>query len=488
MRRESVPMFPQFSPKPRDRVLCFLEKRTLYLEDGSKINVDSYRELVQEMYNRNLYVIVSDFFKCFPWLDDAIECFPSSKVQCSKYGEAKAIRIAFADKTTRWVVLSETWGWKSIPSLELLHNLRSFFNHMQVGVHNSPASLGFAHMRLMWSKYGLLRHTKANGYAQEYIKNHMIGGRVDTPGLGEYYDKADMLDMASAYLSKFDVQTTGTSVGFSYGDVEKFADYFALCKVRINSELPLGPFPVRNENGSIVYPTLKGVYYPYLWKVQVQDCINAGCTVVPENGYGWLSLTSDPFYWCSEIYQKKIEADLIGVDFLSSKVKASIVGAIGKHASGEIFYYIVPEEYASDVDLHVSANGESYNYYVHEERRQNDNMIHWYSDTISKCASELYRFALPYAERDELIATNYDSVITLERSENKLRVVKHTAESVTVRPGTWCYTALTNLYVQNARTFFCDQMSQAPGQSGKTLIESYKKYRRIKRERISYLQ
>jgi hypothetical protein len=70
------------------------------------------------------------------------------------------------------------------------------------------------------------------------------------------------------------------------------ATYFAKCIVCVARKLPLGVFPVRNENGYAVnYPTEPGIYKTYLWREQVEDAEIAGCDVEVIEGYYWRVLT-----------------------------------------------------------------------------------------------------------------------------------------------------------------------------------------------------
>lgn len=458
-------MFPMFIPKKvSHRTLFLFEHDTFYREDDMMAQqVSTYDEFVDFAFKSDAMIVVPDFFN-FLYLHECIMS-ANAKVLCTKRGDVTSIRLN-AGNRTRWIITPKSWGYEDDDIVEFLRELRSVYEHFGVGEKPTPSSLGYAMMSMSWQEHGLLRHTKPNGYCAEFIRNNMIGGRVDTPGLGGTYDVASLYDMSSAYASQFGTQPTGTSIGFRRGSHTAFREYFAECRIQIRQDLALGPFPMRlrNQNGRVVYPTIAGVYRAYLWRRQIEDAAMAGCIIDIERGFGWRETTNDPFFWCRDIFNKRIAAEREGDSRLAKYVKRCTVAAIGRHGASNTFYSIVPEDQASDRDLHLSYNGKSYAYFIKEEHdTRNGNMIHWYSNTLSACASELYNFALPYAQNDTLIATNYDAVITLETSNGRNFPVKYTADNIFCRPGTWLWCLLHNLYVKAPRTFISDEMTVTPG-------------------------
>ena len=460
-------MFPQYVPKttrPLDRKLFFLENYRLYDEKGELFRmVATYEEFIGCIFRHNCLIVVNDFLVSFPFIDECVHD-KLSEVVCNKNGVVSSIRIRRSNITT-WIITPKTWDYNDEDPYAFLLELRHVFDHFNIGVFPTPSSLGYNLMLLSWKENGLLRHSVANGFASEFISKHRVGGRADTPGLGEEYDVASMYDLSSAYCAFFASQPCGTTIGFRRTPHD-LKNWFARCTIRIKRELPLGPFPVREHTsrGRLYYPTSVGTYESYLWSSQVDDVIASGCNVSIEGGFGWRETTNDTIFWCRDIFLKRIAAEVAGDRSLVKYVKQCTVAAIGRHGAGNVFYNLVPEEEATDEDVHVSYDGKSYAYFVRRrESRDNANMIHWNTVAIMETSRALYNFALPYAERDELIATNYDAVFTKDKENVHGLHVKYTADQIVCAPGTWLWCLIHNLEVLGPRTFRSREMTVMPG-------------------------
>lgn len=447
--------------------MTFLEENRIYEEDGKCTVLVGLDDLLDFVFNKNVMVIVPTFFgnRSFPWINEAV-LSPDCKVLCTKKGVVTSIR-ASRKRRTCWIVSCEAWSVDpDSDEFEFLSELRELFEYLGVGTCPTPSSLGMKLMQISFGKYDLAKHNQPGGYVKEFITKNLVGGRVDTPMEGERFDNADLFDMSSAYLAHFGHQPTGTAIFFKRLDRGYFPEWFARCEIEVYGELPIGPFPVRlkGKSGRVVYPTMPGKYTAFLWRSQVEDCYTVGLKVSIYDGVGWTGTTDDPLHWCRDIFTAKVIAAAQGRPILEKNIKKVIVSAIGRHGSKNVYYTLVPEGEEDELDLHVSAGGESYAYFVHEELNVNSaNMIHWYSYTLMQCARSLYHFAEPYAEQGRLIATNYDCAIVVEGDESHQYVKKYSPESWECAPGTWLYMQLHNLWVKNPRTFISDEMDVQPG-------------------------
>jgi len=283
---------------------------------------------------------------------------------------------------------------------------------------------------------------------------------VDTPGLHKYYSEGLEYDEASAYLAKNVLNPTKTAIRFDRYPSDRYFTWFGHCKVKILSELALGPFPVRKPDGIVVYPTLPGKYDCYVWEETYERIVEAGCEVEIDGGYGWLECTMDMLPWCQKMYGLKTGAL---EDWLEDYIKNVIVAAIGRFGMKGEFNVVVHMDDADPSDPPViTRDGRLTEYCIHGEVNKSAiAMPHWFNYTIQQVARDTYDFALPFAERGELIATNYDSVLVLDTEVKPNTVRKHS--SISCDPGTWRWQLLTNIYVPAPRSIVANQKTRLPG-------------------------
>jgi hypothetical protein len=440
-----------------------LEKDRLSIGySGEVIKLDDYDHLVAEIFRKNLMVVTEGLVpSIYPFFYDTVQD-DHSKVVCTKKGKPTSAMIR-RKQSRRWITRAETWDGHATP--EFLKYLEGVFEYAGIGTHPTPSALGLAYMQFIWTRDNLHNHTTPNGFATDFIRAHMVGGRVDTPGIGERYKEATYFDEASAHLAKFAHQATGTSYTFTDGLVLGFADWFAHCIVTIHKELALGPFPRRLKGGKLTYPTLPGKYNAYLWKGQYDDCIEKGCDVKVLEGVGWKRMTDEPGVWMEAAYMKRFFAPS---KELEKSMKKQINAAIGRHAMAGSFHVIVPSgrESRGDEPLgdQMDGHGVAVPFFIHEDKTENSSsMVHWYSRTVTETSRDVFKFAYPYAEKGELVATNYDGVIVRGYDERGEFLVKKSLDDIIYVPGTWIKEQLTNLYVKAPRTYICDQMTVTPG-------------------------
>ncbi len=461
------PLYPDYRRAEfPNRNLLMLEGKNLYDEHEKLVTLDDAQHLYREVFRQNGMVYCRSFAsqEIFPWLDTFIRSSHCS-VLCNKKGKPLALLLRKGNHR-RWIVLFKTWEMK--PDMHSVHILRQAFDHIDAGVAPTPGGLGRNIMRQVWHQYRLPVHTSPSGHCEQYIREHMCGGRVDTPGLGNFYPELLEVDMYFGYIANHYCQATDAPVVFTRGEVYGLADFFALCIVYIHSDLALGPFPVRvhsHDEERVVYPTLSGAYQCYLWKGQVDDARRAGCTVKVVEGYGWRRMTDNTGYLAERLFDLRDTAPTKEVENVVKHCGVAFTGGLGMSGT---FYTLIPEEKAGPKDLIPLVNArtkEPMAYYVHEEERPYlPNMVHWFSRTITETARSLYRFALPFAQDGRLVATNYDSVLVVEKNnEGRRYIKKYTSEEIHPRPGDWRATHLHNCFIVAPRSIECDEKSIRPG-------------------------
>jgi len=415
------------------------------------------------MFAYNLLIFVQSV-SSFPYINEAV-LDPQAKVVCDKKGVPTSIRFK-RKGFSRWIVAISTWGLDdTIGPEDSLKRLRMVFTYVNVGCFSTPGSMGHAVLTDTWAKNRLPRHTTANGFCNRFLQSHLVGGRVDTPGLGKKYPSTLEYDMKLGYLSEFIRNPTGTSVPFHCRNntrlLDMFETWFAECQIYIREPLDLGPFPVR-ERESIKYPTQPGEYTAYLWEHQAALCIQDGCSVQPIKGYGWYELTDDTTYFCYAMYDLHKNAP----PEIKDIIKRSIVATIGRNGMQSTFYKLVPEYEYQEGDTPLIQNKEAYNWFIREYIDFNSaNMLHWYSYNLTKVACDTYDLASIYARSGQLVCTNYDSVMIHSPTEQDYRwcISRDNPDASMLPPGSWRWEELHNVEIVAPRSVISDEKITLPG-------------------------
>ncbi len=476
MEEDSVPLYPPFVEKhPTWRRLACWEDNQLLLETGEIVPCSTYTDFVECIFSLKLLVFVPALVT-FKYIDDLIEDVEHAKVMAENKskGQTKTPRPINVrlkkGRETRWIVEYKRWPIP-LSGLSFLKTMREAYAHCGVGTPSTPAGLGQALMRKSWhDQYGddwvEHRHSVPSVMASSFLRDHLTGGRVDTPGLGRSFDQLLELDMTNAYAAHYCKHPTGTAINMSgFGNwPHSFDDgtWFAKCEVTIEKELALGPFPVRSMyhgEEQIVYPQRRGTYECYLWREQARDCVQLGCSVRVLTGYGWHDWTTDNAAWVRLVEHLRATANS---QYVASCIKSAIVSSIGRHGMGDTLSYIVPESRAPDRAEYTVGPGGAYAYFVVQEQlKRQANMTHWFAFTLMQCGRSVFWFMLPYAEQERLQASNYDAIYISgdTRAEREL----YASHDSTRRTGQWTYTELTNVSIPAPRSIESNEKTRRPG-------------------------
>ena len=443
------PMFPPYiSDIDAERNLAILVEGRLIDTKGRIYEYASPGELRDVIFRENFMVFIQDLKDA--WFRDYAEVYcdnDSDDVLSNRNGDFSSIRLSLG-KRKRWIALAKNWG--EVASVAFIVRLARFFEWIGVGCFHTPGALGFALTRRSWRLNNLGFHGSPGLAACEYIKEHENGGRVDTPGLYSYNEWAMEYDQGSAFTAKNRLLPDKTAVVYDTWPEDKYFTWFGKCTLRINSELALGPVPKRQPDGHLTYPTLPGYYTDcYIWKEQWIQALEAGADIRCEGGVGWLGSTTDTEPLCTELYYLKMNAPQ---QYMSDYIKKVMVSTIGRYGMTAEMYKIITERTATDEDEPIWSQGVATRLYIRKEiNKRAVPMPHWFTYTSQLVAVETYGFALPFAKKGLLIATNMDSVITLDDTVVPNTVRKHSAEAYVAEAGTWNYELLEDLYIPAPR-------------------------------------
>jgi hypothetical protein len=421
-------LWPRYiEKKQQQRTLAYFKNFLLVTEHGLRIEVLDLETFKNQLFAHNLLVSVESV-PLFPFLEEALGK-EHVKTHCTEEGIAIGIVFTGQRRSTRWVVSSKSWGYQFVSS-DMLAEIRATFTHCQVGTANTAGALGQKLMREAWKReYGLPqyeagecinegwkghRHQRPNKMACDCLQAHQTGARSDTFDTINEFDIAFEIDRKNAYAAAFLEQPTGHCFRITSGPSPAMLKYFVRCTIEIKERLVLGPFPIRIKDGKNdrpVYPTQPGIYETWGWNDEVTLARSKGCMVVCHEGYGWYEVSRDMECWVRLMSWLRETAPTREVE---QHIKHAIVAGIGRFGMGDTRYELIAEEQV-DLEKDKLAEGENalaYGWFVHatvEERPMT--MPHWFSHTLMQCRIALYKEMLPYAEREQLIATNTDAGI-----------------------------------------------------------------------------
>lgn len=464
--RTHRPTFPQYPLKKDEKgniqwktqTLAWIEKGRIIDEHGTVYRIDDFTDLHYYAFRYNLLLftrsVTAEHFQGI--LDYAVRDTAHAKVCCSQIGIPFSIRLSNENRTS-WLVTMDTW--KLEPTYESLERLKKIFAYFGCGTTHTPASLGRNSMMYVYDLNNLTKQSSPSLAVENYLREHAVGGIVQTPqGEGVQCEETTQLDMASAYLSQYRKHPTGGAIYFGECEPEECATYFGRCRVTVNRQLPIGPFPYRRGDNRfcVEYPVRPSTYETYLWKEQVEDCRNVGCKVDVLDGYYWRYWTTHNYPWSQYAYFKRKQA----LKEIEGDVKGITNGAMGKFGSHRELYYLISGDGLADkrnIVRGVTENHHPINYFVRQEINYSvPIMLHWYYYTIMQTNRVVYLFALPFAQQGRLVWMDYDSVMVIESDPVKgMYLKKYDPRTLFIQPGTWIWSLWYNITIahKGSRSF-----------------------------------
>ena len=453
------PLWPEYKQFDKDyKKLFMLIGKEIIDEHGVTEHVESWKDVIHFVTTHNALLYTQSLTNeyHFPWLFEAV-ANEHTKVLCNQKGAPISVRIH--QRKTYWVIRASVWGFDC--DARFLTGMQEFFHYVGAGTFTTPSSLGHFLMKKMYAEFGFPQQTSLSKYCELFLREHLTGGMVQSPCVGNEYEELIELDKSSAYLAHWTVHPMGTGVAFRNGHCDQFETWFALCEIEIHHDLALGPFPVRQVKSRVIYPTLKGTYYAYLWKEQAMDCHSSGCSVRVHSGYGWRKMESYQVPWAQQAYWLRKNAS---TEFNERCCKAIAVAGIGHHSMRRERYYLAYEDMSKNDRYLTEDSGRPLRLQVVQESDDNAAiMLHWNNYTISQCNRDVYHFALPFAQEGRLVQLDYDSVLVLEKDERTRYIARNDMQHHNIEPGTWLWRALHDVKIVGPRAFRAREKNKLPG-------------------------
>jgi len=463
--------FPGWISKiSKNRTLAFRDGNLLITEHKDSVfDIPTLDALYACVFAYDLLTFVESILD-LPWLEQA-QIQYKAVIYCTAKGIPTALQLhgkKGGHHCTRWLICSASWQQKN-PNVTLLKRLRVLFEHCGVGTANTPAGLGMAlQKRAFYETYGedwaAHKHPLPPYRCVEDLRALSTGARSDQ--LAETtltFDVVHEIDMKNGYAASFIEQPTGPTIGHDGRFLEQYATYVSHCQVTIpvGHALTLGIFPVRIQEGKewrVEYPTEPGIYEAFLWKEEIELIRSKLCFVGHGPGWGWLQMTRDNARFAELMTTLRDSAPDQIVDW----IKLAIVASIGRHGSSWLSTTLVPEGEQSPGDLEAGWGGLVYDWYIHSAMSHiPETMQHWFSYTLMQCRLALYKEALPYAEKKQLLATNTDGIFVSEEADVSGYIDKQEAKGKPA--GTWRKSKLTEVSFPALRHLVSQEKVRRPG-------------------------
>lgn len=442
-----VPLWPRYRPKRRTKMPALLSGGTIYDHLGATLShVTSHGDCIAECHRLGLDLYVGrrldDAETGYPWLKDAMED-GKTIAYCLAHGRVTGLAVRGVGNKLAWINPTNEDGCVG------LRRFVDLGDYLGTGCYRSMAGFGYHLMSTDYFASTPYRQSAPNIALRTDLLDNAIGGRVDTPALGEYLEIAYEEDLRSAYPNAAaKALPRGTATGIVDED-GPWATWFARCQVTVPMYLVWSPILVRGplSNEQLVRP---GIYETWLWKEEADEARKLGIAVGIQTGWAWERVAPLLAPWVDHMQQLREKAP---TPEIAQMVKGSTVGAIGRHGMSPYTYTLLPNTRASVKDQpYIRQTMDPVtDYSIHKSYDTKANALtYWHSYITMTVRLALYRQIISETiGGNRVLATDYDA-IRLERPP--------TAPSLL-----WREITHTNLYLHAPRWVESDQSTKTPG-------------------------
>jgi hypothetical protein len=410
------------------------------------------------------------------WIDLVLDAVEDARacVRCSRSGGIVSIQFTGAARRTGSICSMANWaspdtgGVVQSDRRRALASIETVSRIMGVGTYVSPGALGEAHWRA--ARRDCAPVSVPCLAARTTLLSHIVGGRADTPALGESFAEAYESDMRSAYPSL----SVGVPVGTAGRMLEEphedeAVTYFAHCTVVVPghcrgvSPVSLSATDDPHSGGGLrrqrrVFRAVPGSHTCWLWREEVDAARESGFIVAVGAGWYWTRLDTDNRAWLARLAECRRVATAAGVVGL---VKRAGVAAIGRHGMGDTTWELVNEAHADPaVDQPVIApwgDAPILALWLHPTAGPVSHRLpHWYSYILAKCRLALWRrYTAEERAGNRPLLTNFDGILTAGYPTEPV-----SDEDI---PGTWKASVLHDVEIVAPRSYRSRERTVLPG-------------------------
>lgn len=458
-------VWPTKRKQPRTRSLAYVAfslispAARLSDEYGNTWQVDSWPELARIAVEGHYDVYTPPLLLDNPWLAEMAED-DHCRIMASKTGGV--IGVTYTNgKQTAYFTEAMRWQWR-YPDADFVARLRALLVLCGVGDYATPGALGEA----IWASRRDTCVSTPSAACCHDLREHSLGGRADTPGMGRRLLCAYEIDMRSAYLSFLARVPTGTAMRLLSEPTDN-RQYFAPCEIRI-------PYAPTSDFAPVGYRTDTGLSFPrrcdgphafsgWLWRDEVQ-CARRSGAHVQLSGYGWEWARTDldnTSYLAALRDLRDNARNAQELDWL----KRAGVSALGRQAIHTASFSLIddnsPWRADDDVPLQGDYDAPISGWWLHMEReeRHAPRVTHWWAYTLMRCRLALWeRMELERKAGNTVLLSNYDGILLEEPSYGPVHE--------TPDYGEWRQRRLTSVFIPGPRMVVAKEKKTLPGVIG----------------------
>jgi hypothetical protein len=444
--------WPRYVPKPIERTLAvMIADGRILTEHGEYLSPQSYQELSDLVFGHNLQMWIGGVNAAMQdwWTELLADMTKEGRKERGQWtelqwsdtrGELSAVRIhrKWPDVNGKlcWQVRNLTVSSCWVRAIEpaLLTDLRALFTLLETGVLPTPGQVGSATMKRVWKgtkPAEFQRHYRPPLVLIQQLEQHMIGSRREAFLPDEIFDEAYELDACNGYCAQAGELPCGYPTYYKNGQTQLWThprgDYFcwwgeAYVRIYDQGLAPgdIAPFAVRDEDGTLHWPTGPGLYHTWLWSWEAEEirrrtslgepieCLGVG------EAWAWSESTTQLAKWQKYMDAKRNEAKLISNE-LAKLVKLCIVAGVGALGLPYIYGMVSVEPTDGCVYLDGPDLPDQQSLYLTQEFKDVGTPKHWQAYILGRMNYRVYQEGRRcYEEGIRLAAINVDGLITGE--------------------------------------------------------------------------
>lgn len=405
-----VPMYPPVWPLGAVRrcLGVITDRGTIATETGQRLHYKTAADLHALMFDHDLQLWSGSILRLDVY--QGLRAMPGTVVTCTKEGAPLQLRLRNGRKVR--TITSAAMGLGITADPAALPILRRLFTFLGIPDMTTSGAIGQATIRQSWpSDLGPVSRPHAACF--DFVRDRLLGGRVDSILLGRRFRRAFEADINNAYLAEAQRLPGGTAAWYSGLGNEPADMVTGLfdCTIILTRDLPLGPFGIRVDGRTNDYPAKRGAYHAPLWFEDVALLREDGHTVILYQGWYWRSWTTALASWARRMHNARRTAPTDLAPF----IKKAIVAAIGRFGAARERYVLADQPGPGDKPV-VDPQDGPVDAWVHTEPSdRGECQVHWASYILAGVRRRVWQAARPHAEAGTLIATNYDAIYTTDR-------------------------------------------------------------------------
>jgi hypothetical protein len=306
--------------------------------------VQTLEQIIQAVAGNGLFVLCSDVLNEheFPYAHSMIGD-KNATAYLSRAGNIPALRISYK-RRSGFLVPSATWKWRQLPNRELVRGLVKLFTTFGYES-TTPSSLSEKVLRAtLPTPLGI---TRPSVWLRRDILDNHVGGRIDL-AVPRWYKKVWEFDKIKAYPDKsrcVPSPFSGPVIRIKPRIDELMAYPTGWWSVRlIAHSRVIAPIQVDGRN-----PIEGEVIDKWLWTGEIQDCLEAGYTLIEiKRGYGFREMSDFMCRWVDLLWDKYQQTS---DEWTREVIKAMMVGLPGRFLRQPETYYLIPIEEAKSGDI-----------------------------------------------------------------------------------------------------------------------------------------